>query len=96
MGVAQTDDPDGTTHHLSHQWDGDRSVSETLVNAVARHANESQESLPPIGESINAAALDNLFETASEGTTAPGCVTFSYYGYTVVVQSTGQILLREN
>ncbi|MBX0324435.1 hypothetical protein EGH21_15505 [Halomicroarcula sp. F13] len=96
MGVAQTDGPDGTTHHLSHQWDGNSSVSETILNAVARYAAVSRESLPPMDESINTDALDSLFEAGTESTTTPGCVTFSYYGYTVVVQSTGQIFLRES
>lgn len=96
MGVAQTDDPDGTTHHLSHQWDSDNSVSETILDAVAKYAAVSRESLPPMNESINTDALDSLFETGSGSTTTPGCVTFSYYEYTVVVQSTGQIFLRES
>lgn len=96
MGVAEKDSVEGNTHHLSHQWQGDTTVSETIVTAVAEHAGVGHESLPPMGHSINPDALDTLFEAGPESAPAPGCVTFSYYGYTVVVRSTGQILLREN
>ncbi|GGN94679.1 HalOD1 output domain-containing protein [Haloarcula pellucida] len=95
MGVARTDNFDGTTHQLSHQWEGNTEVSETIRGAVAEYAGVSFESLPPMDERINTDALDSLFETKSANTATPGCVTFSYYGYTVVVQSTGQIFLRE-
>jgi hypothetical protein len=94
MATAITDGTDGTTHHLVHEWGGETAVSERIVTAVAGFEGEDPASLPALSESINPAALDAIFEAGSDGTVRPGCVTFSYCGYTVVVQSTGRVLLR--
>lgn len=84
----------GGTHHLAHDWSGETTLSETIVTAVADAEDEPQAGLPPIDASINPDALDALFEADGDRQHS-GCVTFSYYGYTVVVRSTGQVLLRE-
>ena len=94
MGTARDGVSGGSTRHLSHQWGDEGSLSETVVAAVADDADEDRESLPPIDRSVNPDALDELFDTSGSG--IGGCVTFSYYGYTIVVQSTGRILIREN
>lgn len=86
----------GATYHLRHQWDGERALSDRIVSVVAGYEDADSAALPPIGASINPEALDDLFATTQATDATPGCVTFSYYGYTVVVQSTGRILLREN
>jgi len=94
MSTAVSEGGDGTTHHLVHDWDGETPVSERIVAAVAEYEGEERGSLPGLRGSINPAALDALFEPDANGVVRAGCVTFSYYGYTVVVQSTGQVLLR--
>lgn len=85
----------GTMHQLTHQWDDEMSVGERIVAAVAEYEGTDSETLPPIKQSINPVALDELFNTTPDGDPRPGCVMFSYHGYTIIVQSTGQILIRQ-
>ncbi|MFB6304226.1 MAG: HalOD1 output domain-containing protein [Haloferacaceae archaeon] len=84
----------GSTRHLAHREDDDRSVGERIVAAVADREGVDPDALPSLDRSVNPDALAVLFETPSDDGPAPGCVTFSYYGYAVVVRSTGQVLLR--
>lgn len=84
----------GETRHLAHDWSGETTISETIVAAVADAEDEPRAALPSLDVGINPEALEVLFAT-DEDRLHTGCVTFSYYGYTVVVRSTGQILLRE-
>ncbi|WP_408960688.1 HalOD1 output domain-containing protein [Natrinema sp. 74] len=63
---------------------------------MAEYENERPKDLPPLGDSINPKALDTAFESADGSAGKAGCITFSYYGYTVLVQSTGQILIRKS
>lgn len=84
-----------TPLQFDRQWDGNQSVAEAVVEAVADVEGANPESLPPMERSINPDALDSLFDTAGDEAQLGGCVTFSYYGYTVAVRSTGQVLLRE-
>jgi len=94
--MATRDDAgaDGVTHHMRHRWEDETALSDRIVTAVAGYEGTDEASLPPIEDSINPDALENLFVPRPGADPTPGCVTFSYYGYTVVVQSTGRILLR--
>ncbi|MFC6764686.1 HalOD1 output domain-containing protein [Natrinema soli] len=88
--------PDQTTHHLRHEWNGDGLISDQIVEEIAEYENEDRDELPPLNKSINPVALDTAFETLDDDTTMAGCITFSYYGYTVLVQSTGQVLIKKS
>lgn len=85
-----------TTHHLHHEWDGDEWASDRIIQAIAEYENESPRELPPLSNSIRPEALDTAFESDDGSVCKAGCITFSYYGYTVLVQSTGQILIKKN
>lgn len=93
MATAINDREGRTTHHLRHEWGGETAVGERIVAAIADAEDEDPATLPSLTGSINPAALDVLFEDGPDGP-RPGCVTFSYYGHTVVVQSTGRVLIR--
>ncbi|MFC4440127.1 MULTISPECIES: HalOD1 output domain-containing protein [Natrialbaceae] len=84
------------TTHLHHEWDGDEWASDRIVQAIAKCENESPRELPPLSNSIRPEALDTAFESDDGSVCRAGCITFSYYGYTVLVQSTGQILIKKN
>lgn len=96
MATAINDRDGRTTHHLHHEWGGETAVGERIVAAIADVVDEDPATLPALTESINPAALDALFEDGPDGSARPGCVTFSYYGHTVVVQSTGGVLIRRD
>ncbi|WP_222914297.1 HalOD1 output domain-containing protein [Natrinema sp. SYSU A 869] len=88
--------PDQTTHHLHHEWNGDGLISDQIVEEIAEYENEDRGELPPLNKSINPVALDTAFEAPDDDTTMAGCITFSYYGYTVLAQSTGQVLIKKS
>jgi len=96
MSTTRNQGQEGTTHHLTHEWDDETRMSDRIVAAIAEYEGEDADALPPLDGSINPDALDTLFGRSADGEVRPGCVTFSYYGYTVVVQSTGRILLRRD
>lgn len=94
MATSEEGDHRERTTQIDPQREGNQSVAETVAEAVAEVAGADAESLPSLERSINPAALDSLFDTAGEEAALGGCVTFSYYGYTVVVRSTGQVMVR--
>lgn len=87
--------PNHDTHHLHHEWRGEESVSEKVVDAIAEYEGEDTDTLPPLENSINPTALDTVFGSTSDDACKAGCITFSYFGYTVLVQSTGQIIIKK-
>lgn len=96
MSSARNSATDRPTHHLHHDWAGEKWVSDRIVRTIAEYEDESPDDLPPLSDSINPNALDRAFESADGTVGKAGCITFSYYGYTVLVQSTGQILIKKN
>lgn len=87
---------DQATHHLNHEWNGGDWISDQIVEAIAEYENEDTRDLPPLSKSINPTALDTAFESLDADSSMAGCITFSYYGYTVLVQSTGKVLLKKS
>lgn len=86
---------DGDTHHLHHEWTGAEPVSEKVVDAVAEYEDTDADALPPLADAVDPTALDSLFGSTSDDACTAGCVTFSYYGYTVLAQSTGRIMIKK-
>ncbi|MFB6102227.1 MAG: HalOD1 output domain-containing protein [Haloplanus sp.] len=89
-----TTNPD-EIHHVHHDTDGDGSLSDTLVAAVADLSDTDPADLPPLDTRINVAALDGLWDTDGSDRPSAGCLTFTYGGYTIIVRSTGTVFLRE-
>ncbi|WP_224450432.1 HalOD1 output domain-containing protein [Haloprofundus salilacus] len=84
------------THHLRHEWGVDGQISDRIVRAIAEYKNNQPEDLPGLETCINPEALNTVFETEGSGGCGAGCITFSYCGYTVLVQSTGHVLIKKN
>jgi hypothetical protein len=68
----------------------DEPTSRVVVTAVAAVADERVVDLPPLYEWVDPEALDALFP---DETTGP--VSFSYYGYLVVVTADGTVQVYE-
>lgn len=96
MSSALDSSAEQSTHHLYHDWTGEERASDRIRQAIAEYENERPHDLPALSNSINPQALDTAFETDGDSACKAGCITFSYYGYTVLVQSTGQILIKKN
>ncbi|ELY62924.1 HalOD1 output domain-containing protein [Natrinema versiforme] len=87
---------DQTTYHLRHEWKGTELISDQIVEEIAEHENADPEELPSLSKRISPTALNTAFEAPDDDATMAGCITFSYYGYTVLVQSTGQVLIKKS
>lgn len=86
-GLTEACDEPGM-YRAHHDPDGPRSVSETVIEAIAEIAGvDPTNTVVPIGERIDPDALDALF-TNDEGAT---CVTFRVCGLAVLVRSDGRI-----
>lgn len=96
MSSALDSSAERSTHHLHHDWTGEESASDRIREAIAEYENKNPRDLPTLSNRINPQALDTAFETGDGNACTAGCITFSYYGYTVLVQSTGQILIKKN
>lgn len=66
------------------------SASERVVRRVAKAANTDELELPPLYEVTDPDALD-----AFVAATADGCVSFTYAGYEVTVDSDGAVTITD-
>ncbi|WP_226005033.1 HalOD1 output domain-containing protein [Natrinema salinisoli] len=72
-----------------------QSVSLKIVEKIAEREQVSPEELqPPIHYVIDTDALDSLYQSSIADRSSP-TVEFEYKGYTVVVDSTGAVDVRE-
>ncbi|MDF9747877.1 HalOD1 output domain-containing protein [Natrinema salsiterrestre] len=65
-------------------------ISTRVILDVAKRDGTDPVNLPPLHNTINADALDALFELDGDGETEPKQVEFSYHGYTVLVEYDGE------
>jgi hypothetical protein len=71
--------------------------SQSVVERIAEAENTDPVNLDtPLYDAIDPDALDALFSPVDEARSLPGQVTFSYYGYTVTVDSSGDVALAED
>lgn len=79
--------------HYSVQYDrlDDEPLSVAVADAVATFQNEDVTELEPLHYSINADALERLFEPRADGLRSSGSVTFEYSDCLVTVTGDGEI-----
>lgn len=79
--------------HYSVQYDrlDDEPLSVAVADAVATFRNEDVTELEPLYYSINADALEQLFEPRANGLRSSGSVTFEYCDCRVTVSADGEI-----
>ena len=83
---------------VEYQADADEQLSRAVLEAVSQASGravvslgeEDVETLPPLFDAVDPEALDSLFRPEDDELTA-GCVSFTYFDYEVVVESTGTI-----
>jgi hypothetical protein len=87
-------DPRTDTYHAHHDWTDNASVGTTIVNAVAALNGVAFDECEPVYDVIDPDALQAvLTPTADRSARAPVQVQFSYQGYTITVDSTGEIVI---
>ncbi|QCW02076.1 HalOD1 output domain-containing protein [Natrinema pallidum] len=79
--------------HYSVQYDrlDDEPLSVAVADAVATFRDEAVTELEPLHYSINADALERLFEPRADGLRSDGSVTFEYSNCLVTVTADGEI-----
>ncbi len=72
---------------VQYQWDGDATPSTAVVEAVAATTGREPTALPPLYESVDAEAIDDLFSDP-DGTVR---LSLEYAGVTVTLYADGVI-----
>jgi len=78
----------------SHDFGTDRSLSTTVVLAVARARGMEATELPPLAEVIDPDALDALFAPDDRQALLDARVRFEFADRTVCVRRDGEVLVR--
>jgi len=69
----------------------EKTVTETVVSAVAEFTGSKPTSLDPLYGTLDPEALDALFDDGAANGRAPDRVSFTYSGCTVVVTADGTV-----
>ena len=69
-------------------------LSVAVVDAVATFCNDDITELEPLHYTINADALERLFEPRADGIRSGGAVTFDYHDCVVTVTADGEIRVK--
>lgn len=90
--------PDPSTTILSDEYDPttDHTLALSVVRSVAIASNQESTDLPPLGETIDAEALESLIDSSITDFDASLEVVFEYDGYLVHIDDQGTITLHEN
>jgi len=84
-------------NQVHYDYESDRSLVTALVLAIAEAKGVdpiADEEMPPLFESLDAAALENMFFSSAEmSTDDKGFVTFRYTEYKVVLRADGWIFV---
>jgi hypothetical protein len=86
---------DETATYYWHNHDDEYSVSETILFAVSEFTGTEIYELSPLGEWIDADALNSLFGSGGPRTPSmhDGELTFAYEDVTVTVDTIGRIIV---
>ncbi|MGM0605680.1 MAG: HalOD1 output domain-containing protein [Halobacteriota archaeon] len=94
--ISTADADDATIHVAIHDWDGGRSLPETVVAAVSAHLDTDPIDLDPLAWTIDPDALCALFTpTTGDRTRSVHSLSFEYQGCTVTVSETGRVSVRK-
>lgn len=84
-----------SVYTVEHDFEGDRSLSTTVITAIADVADEQPLDLPPLYDTIDPDTLDSLFSPNEGGGDVPDHIGFTHAGCTVAVHSDGKVIVEE-
>ena len=87
--------PTGEQYAVQYDRLDEEPLSVAIVDAVAAFTGTDITDLEPLHYTINADALERLFEPRAEGLRSDGSVTFEYTGCHVTVTASGEITVRD-
>lgn len=89
-------DPESNTYRVSHDWTSTKSLSTVIASVLEEVTSTSTDRLTPLYDSIDPDALDEVFQTDSNGEPrTDGWVRFPYDVYEVTVHASGDIAITE-
>lgn len=70
----------------------DDSLVAEVIRVVAVHSNQEPENLPPLNNTVDPDALDDIFEPRTDGTPRRGgIIEFTYAGYDVRITGNQEV-----
>lgn len=83
------------SRNFQHDWNGDNTLTETILNAVATMEGNSPTELEPLTDRVDPDALNELFSTRfGGGQRLQGNVRFPFHGYAVTIYADGEIIVQ--
>lgn len=77
-------------HETRYRFDGDRTPSEAVIEALATAEEVEPTELPPLYRSVEPDALNRLFGDPEEG---PAALLFDHAGWNVFVRGDGTVII---
>lgn len=88
-------DPTTETYFHRHEWDGDRGLATSIVEAVAAVSDTAPLSADPLYDSVDPDALERYLRSVrSPDQRVGGTAQFTVHGYAVTVGSNGHIAVQ--
>ncbi|WP_207589028.1 HalOD1 output domain-containing protein [Halomontanus rarus] len=95
MTSESTQPTGGASYAVQYDRLDDEPLSVAVADAVATFTDTEVTELEPLHYSINADALERLFEPRPDGVRSGGSVTFSYNECQVTVGSSGEVVVEQ-
>lgn len=79
-----------------HSWDGEKTLVQTVVEALVDATDQPAESLTPLHRCVDVDALEAIFAPHLDGTPRPdtGAVSFVVDDHEVLVEADGHVAVR--
>jgi hypothetical protein len=85
-------DPIRGSYHLHHDWTSSSPLSQTVTYVILALSGEEPSSGPPLSESVDPDALDQLFRNKCLDDRSNDHLTFTHDGCTITVYRSGQVI----
>lgn len=86
-------DPHTGAYHSTHDWDSDEPLTSTVMELILALTGEEPASGPPLWETIDPDALNQLFGSDGRVSQSSARLTFYHQRYTVTVQRDGHVFV---
>ena len=85
------------SHHVSYQWNRSQSLITTIVYAIAEISNKHPCDIPPVGETFDIEALEELLHHLSDRNhCTTSYISFPFEDWLVTVYGTRKIVISDS
>lgn len=82
-------------HRKEHDWDKPNSLAESVVSVISELEDVDHDELPPLYESVDMEAVEEVMLTAQGEPRENTTVEFSYGDYNIRIHSQGLVIIEE-